>query len=120
MAFMLPQTTAMPPNFQAGGGMPYMANPNVQMQPQQAIPQQLMPQQPMQQPVSQYGQQPGTLNLSGHPPNFASLQPAGGGYMGTTNTGSPKLGPQINGLPNVGKIGLAGPSPQFGRFTGMR
>jgi len=110
MAFMLPQTTAMPPNFQAGGGMPYMANPNVQMQPQQ----------PMQQPVSQYGQQPGTLNLSGQPPNFASLQPAGGGYMGTQNTGTPKLSPQINGMPRVGGIALSGAAPQFGRFTGMR
>jgi hypothetical protein len=62
---------------------------------------------------------------SGNGPTLATPSYNGGGVQ-FPNTGSPNMGPQINGVPGsmaprVGGISLAGPSPQFNRFAyGMR
>lgn len=129
--FTLPNSNMPAPQFGPGGGT---AGVPMQGQPMQGTAigqqaQQLQQQQPQPAttgqaqaapPMTTPPQQQGTALT-----NAISRYPSPGlsSYMGTTNTGTQQVGPQVNGLAGrvggVGNISLQGATPQFRRFTGM-
>lgn len=138
MAFQLPPTTQLPPNFQAGGGMPYTANPNAQPMPGQMPPANAPSpwsvtgmQTPQQlgnntlQPISNAVQQAqGGLPSATTPPpqswNTGGTPGAVQGYLNRgVGMGGPQTGPTVrgNGMPNpTGAPPLMGTNPQFNRI----